>query len=170
MLCLEAWSWCPPSPLALILFPPPLPRGSLTPDGRDLMDMSHLGVSVPGCLTLCTLSSCGSLYLFLCTTEGSLLRWLGGALVCEYSHMLSGDSLLLCCLSSTVVEEHLLNCSAVPHQFPHACNLSGHTLPSCLISHPRLTCLFMFLSGKIHVCLCVCVCASARTCVCFLVC
>lgn len=121
-------------------------------------------------LTLFILPSCGSLYLFLCTTEGSLSRWLGGALVCEYSHMLSGDSLLLCCLSSTVVEEHLLNCSAVPHQFPHACNLSGHTLPSCLISHPRLTCLFMFLSGKIHVCLCVCVCASARTCVCFLVC
>ena len=38
---------------------------------RDLMKTSHLGVSVPRFLTLCMLSGCGSLYLFLPTAQES---------------------------------------------------------------------------------------------------
>ena len=37
--------------------------GSLSPEGRDLMETSHLGLSVSWCLTL--LSDLKSLYLFL---------------------------------------------------------------------------------------------------------
>lgn len=45
-------------------FPPPLLQGSLIPEGRDLMETSHLRQSVPRSLTLCTLSSVG---LYICS-------------------------------------------------------------------------------------------------------
>ena len=44
------------SPLALTTFLPLL-RSSLSPEGRTLMDPSHLGLSAPKSLSLCTLSS-----------------------------------------------------------------------------------------------------------------
>lgn len=53
--------WCPPTFPALTIFPPPLPQSSWSPEGRDLKKTKHLGLSVPKPLTLCTLSSCGSL-------------------------------------------------------------------------------------------------------------
>lgn len=68
---LEAlFSWCLPSPLALILFLPPLLLGSLSPEGRDLIQTSLLGLSVLRPLTLCVLSE--SLYLFPSAAGGSL--------------------------------------------------------------------------------------------------
>jgi hypothetical protein len=48
-----------PSPLALtynILFLPPLLPGSLSPEERDLMEISHLGLSIPRSLTLCVMA------------------------------------------------------------------------------------------------------------------
>lgn len=46
------------------LFPLPLLAGSLSPEGRDLMEASHLGLNVvPRSITLCIISSCRPLYL-----------------------------------------------------------------------------------------------------------
>lgn len=50
--------WCPPSPLALIIFLPPLLQSSLSPEGKDLMKTSSLGLSVPGSLILFKMPSC----------------------------------------------------------------------------------------------------------------
>lgn len=46
------FSWCPSSPLALRLFPPLLLLSSLNPEGNDLMETSHLGLSVSRSLLL----------------------------------------------------------------------------------------------------------------------
>ena len=62
--------WCPPSSLAPTLFLPPLLLGSLNPEGRDLVEKSHLGLSVPRSIIL---SGCGPLYLFSSAAEGSLM-------------------------------------------------------------------------------------------------
>jgi hypothetical protein len=51
--------WYPRSPLAPTLFLSPLPQGSLSPKGRDLMKTSHLGLSIPKSLTLSTLPAVG---------------------------------------------------------------------------------------------------------------
>jgi hypothetical protein len=63
---------CPPSPLALTFFLPPLLWGSLRPKGRDLMEIVHIGLRVPRFLTLCIVSGSGSVYLFLSTAGGSI--------------------------------------------------------------------------------------------------
>jgi hypothetical protein len=42
----------------------PLLQSFLNPEGSDLMETSHLGLTVPRSLTLWSLPSCGSLYLF----------------------------------------------------------------------------------------------------------
>lgn len=39
--------WCPPSFLALTLFLPPLLCGSLSSEGRHLMETSHIELRVP---------------------------------------------------------------------------------------------------------------------------
>lgn len=66
LLCLEGFflPCCPPYALTLTVFPFPLLQGSLSCEGRDLMETCHLGLSVPGTFTLFTLSNCGSLYFF----------------------------------------------------------------------------------------------------------
>lgn len=46
---------CLPSPLALTAFPPPLPQSCLSPEGRDLRDTFHLGLSFLSSPSLCTL-------------------------------------------------------------------------------------------------------------------
>lgn len=53
--------WHHPPSIALIIFLPPLCHRSLTLEGRGLIKTSHLGLSAPNSLTLCTLSGCGSL-------------------------------------------------------------------------------------------------------------
>lgn len=57
----------------LTLFLPPLPWGSLSPEGRDVMETAHLGLSVSKSLTLCTRSGCGSLCSYLLLEEVSLM-------------------------------------------------------------------------------------------------
>lgn len=52
-----------PSVFSIIL-PPPL-HSSLSLRGRDWMEISHMGQSVSRSLTLYTLPSCGSLYVFI---------------------------------------------------------------------------------------------------------
>lgn len=52
---------CPPIPMTLTLFLFPLLQASLSPEGRDLIESSHLGLSISRSLTLCNLSGCGSL-------------------------------------------------------------------------------------------------------------
>lgn len=47
-------------------------QDSLSPEERKLMETFHLGLSVPRSLTLCVLSSYGSLYLFSSAAEGSV--------------------------------------------------------------------------------------------------
>lgn len=64
------FSWCPSSPLPLSFFPPPLPQGSLSPEGRDWMEISYLGPSLQRCVILCIMSGCGCLYLFPLAAEG----------------------------------------------------------------------------------------------------
>jgi hypothetical protein len=49
----------PPSILDPILFLPLLMQGSLSSEGRDLIETSHLGLNIPK-----GVSCCGSLYLF----------------------------------------------------------------------------------------------------------
>lgn len=65
--------WCLLAPLALTIFLPLLQYGHLRLGDRDLMKMFYLGLPVSQSFTLCTLSSCRSLYLFLFTVGGSLL-------------------------------------------------------------------------------------------------
>lgn len=61
LLCLYTQlSWCLPIPLTPITFLPFL-QGFLNPERRDLLETPHLGLRIQG-LSLCTLSSCGSLY------------------------------------------------------------------------------------------------------------
>lgn len=60
--------WCPPSLLALKLLLPPLPRGFLSPEGRDLVETSHLGLRAQRSLCLCILSGCR----FLLDQSGTL--------------------------------------------------------------------------------------------------
>ncbi|CAO2628902.1 hypothetical protein LEMLEM_LOCUS20220 [Lemmus lemmus] len=40
-------------------------RSCLSPEGRDLTEPSHLGVSAPRSFSLCTLWWCGFLYMYL---------------------------------------------------------------------------------------------------------
>lgn len=47
-----------------ILFLPELVQNSFRTKGRDFMETTVLGLSVPGSLTSCVLSVYGSLYLF----------------------------------------------------------------------------------------------------------
>ena len=67
--------WCPPSPLALIFFPPPLLQGSLSPEGRDLVETSLLELFISSRvfqdLFLCVMSGCGSGYLLPSAAGGS---------------------------------------------------------------------------------------------------
>lgn len=94
--------WCL---LSLTLFPSFLPQGSLRGERRELMEASHLRMSLPRVLTLCTLSNCGSLYLFPClagrgfSDDGWTRHWS----MHECSRMLSGVILLLCPFSRTIV-------------------------------------------------------------------
>ena len=61
-------------PLAVTISLHPLFQSSLSPERRDLMKTSHLGLSMPRSLTFCTLFSCESLYLFpLWQKEASLM-------------------------------------------------------------------------------------------------
>jgi hypothetical protein len=63
-----------PCPLCLLhtLFLSPLLWGSLSAEGRNLMETSHLRLSVARSPTLCIMSGSGSLYMFPSTVE----RWL----------------------------------------------------------------------------------------------
>jgi hypothetical protein len=65
------FSWCPPSPLTLILFLSPFLWGSTSPEGKNLMETSYLWPSVLRSLTLYIMSGCHSLYLFPSAAEGS---------------------------------------------------------------------------------------------------
>jgi hypothetical protein len=58
--------WCPASPL-----PPSLLQGSLNPEKRNLMEIPCLVLNVPRNLTLCIMSACGFMYVFLAAAGGS---------------------------------------------------------------------------------------------------
>jgi hypothetical protein len=72
-----------------------LPQGSLSPEGRNLMKTSPLGISVPRFLAIFTLPSCKSLSYFLSTPwgffdDGWARHWsMGTAYCCKES--------LFCC-------------------------------------------------------------------------
>lgn len=65
------FSWFISFPLALTLFLSPLPWGSLSSARSDLMQISHLGLSVPRSLTLFIMSDSESLCLFQFAAGGS---------------------------------------------------------------------------------------------------
>lgn len=50
----------PSSPLAVTFFLSPLLWGSLNLEGRDMMETSHLGLSLPRFLIICIMSGCES--------------------------------------------------------------------------------------------------------------
>lgn len=54
------------------VFVSPFPRGSLSWEGRDLMETSHLGLSVPRSLSH-SVSGYESLHLFPSPAEGSIV-------------------------------------------------------------------------------------------------
>lgn len=56
--------WYPSPPLVLIIFPPNHPLVWLSSKKKDLMERSHLGLSVPNYLTYRIMSSFVYLYLF----------------------------------------------------------------------------------------------------------
>ena len=65
LLIQRAWfPSCPPSPLAFTFFLPPFLQGSLSPEGRDFMETSHLGLKILRSFIPCILSGCG---LCICT-------------------------------------------------------------------------------------------------------
>ena len=80
-----------------------LSQGPLSPEMGELIDTSHFELSIPRSLTVCTLSSCGFMYLFpyLLREKSSLM--VNKTLVYEYSRMLLGAILLLFSFSRTIV-------------------------------------------------------------------
>ena len=106
LLYLKAlFCWWLPSLLALKNLFSHLPHSFLSSEGRDLIETSDLGLSVPGSLKNCTLSSRGSLYLFPYTSGGSFYNdgWANlMTLIIEFSKMLV-VILLLCSFSRKVV-------------------------------------------------------------------
>lgn len=114
---LKAWApWCPPSP-------PALPNNSLSPWRRDLMETSHLGLSVSRPLLLCPSDSCGSLYVFSPTQEE---RRLSTALLYESSRMSSGVVLLLRSFSRAVVSGFSLGPWFIRFQVPGHPSSAGY--------------------------------------------
>ena len=91
-------SWCLPSPLALRLFLPPFSQGLLSLEGRDLMETSHLWLSVLRALSVCKVWLRVSVFVPTCHRKKLLWWWLSKALVYECSRMLLGVILLLCIL------------------------------------------------------------------------
>lgn len=77
--------WCPPSPLVLTLFLPPLPQGFLYPKGRDFTETSHSELSVPKSHALCTVCLWLSAYVLLCCRRKLLWGWPSQALIYEHS-------------------------------------------------------------------------------------
>jgi hypothetical protein len=72
LLCLkDLFPCCHSFLLALTLFWVPVLQSFLSPERRDLIVKSHLGLSVLKSFTLYTFSSCESLYSFLSATRGS---------------------------------------------------------------------------------------------------
>lgn len=61
-------------PLALTLFLLPLLQGSLSHEGRNLVETSCLGLNIQRHLVLCVMSGCGSLYSLLLQEEASLIK------------------------------------------------------------------------------------------------
>lgn len=51
-------------PSGLYLLSADFSVGFLSPEGRDLMETFHLGLSVPRSLTICIMSVCGCPFLF----------------------------------------------------------------------------------------------------------
>lgn len=90
MLVLKAWLlWCPPCPLGLTLILLPFPWCSLSPQGRELTEMSLLGLSSPRSLTYCIISDCGSLSLLtILHRRKHLWWWPNKALTYAYSKCL----------------------------------------------------------------------------------
>lgn len=95
LLCLEGL--VPPGVSCLrwlLIFLPPLLQGFLSPEGRGLMEMCYLGLSVLKSHSLHVwLWVC--VFAFICCRR-KLLCWLSKALICEYSRLSLGAILLLC--------------------------------------------------------------------------
>lgn len=70
---LSSWSHISsPYPQAVTFFWPPLPLNFLGHEGRGWMKMSHLWLSIPKSLGLCTLFICGCLGWFPPRTRGNI--------------------------------------------------------------------------------------------------
>lgn len=65
-------------------FLPPLPCGSLRPEVRELMEISHLWLSVQRFLTFCVMPGCRSLFVAIYLRRKLLWRWLSKALIEDY--------------------------------------------------------------------------------------
>lgn len=117
--------WYPPSPLALTLFLQTLLLSSLSPEGRDSIETSCLGISVPSSLTLCVFES-----LYLCPhllKEEIFCWWLNMVLIDEYNRMPLGVILLPQSFIRTVVFSFPLN--PYSSHFLFSCSSSPVVLP-----------------------------------------
>lgn len=85
--------------LWLKLFSLPLPQGSLSPEGRDSIETSNLGLNLPSFLTLCTSYGCGFLHLFS-SASGSFSdddwagQWSMSISQCHRNHFITTFSIL----------------------------------------------------------------------------
>jgi hypothetical protein len=67
-------SWWSPFSLPLTLFLPPLVQVSLSSEGQDLIETSHLGMSAPWSPTFSIMSGFRSLYLFPSASGGNFFN------------------------------------------------------------------------------------------------
>lgn len=126
--------WCllPLLPLKTLL--PPLLQSSLSPEGRHMTETSHLLMSVPRFLMLCTLSSGGSLNLSHLLQEEMSRWWQSRTLMHVYSRMTLGYILFRCSFNKTLLVTPITILPLL-HQYSwqadHHCRSQGLQLGWC---------------------------------------
>lgn len=102
--------------MALMLFLPILLKKSLNGDRRDLMETSHIGLSVPRSHRLCTLSGWGSLYLLPSIVGKASLMMAEQYMIYVYRKVSLGVILLLYSFSRAEVFYYSLGLWAIYSQ------------------------------------------------------
>lgn len=88
LLCVEwLFPWCPPSPLVIKIFLPPLLQGSMILEGKELTEISDSGQTLPRSVTFCSLSSCSLCISTHLSREEASPWWLSETMTYGYSRM-----------------------------------------------------------------------------------
>ena len=82
------FSLCPPSFLALTFVPPSLPLSSLSPEGRDVVETSRVGLNISRSLILSIIVWLGlSVWILICSRRKLLRCWLSKAELYKHSQI-----------------------------------------------------------------------------------